>query len=256
MSKPRVLIYDIETSLQLAAIFQLKNNDWIDPTNLVTERHVISICWKWLGEKKIHSVSLLDDPKRFARDPHDDKHVLEVFHKILMEADVIVAHNGDAFDYKYLKTRMLKHSLPVLPPITSIDTYKVVKSQFMFNSNRLDYVGKFLGVGGKKKTPGGLWLRVLAGDKDAIRTMVDYNKRDVTLLEDVFKKLVPYMPNHINRELFGNRGCPRCGSAKVQSRGTHKAISRTYQRFQCQTCSGWFRSTLNDKTIKTKFRTL
>ena len=33
---PRILIYDIETSLQLAAIFDLKYNDFINPENLST----------------------------------------------------------------------------------------------------------------------------------------------------------------------------------------------------------------------------
>lgn len=256
MAEPRILIYDIETSLQTVAVFGLQYNDFIDPVNIITERHVVCVCWQWLGEKKVYSVSLLDDPKRFAKDIHDDTHVLEVFHKVLSEADVIVAHNGDNFDYRYLKTRMLKHGLSALPPVTSIDTYKVAKQQFMFNSNKLDYLGKFLGLGGKKSTPKGLWLEVLAGSQKAIQTMVDYNKRDVTLLRDVFLKLRPYMPNHINRELFGKTGCPRCGSHKVQSRGVHRAISRVYQRYQCQSCSGWFRAVKNDKKVTTKTRVL
>ncbi len=253
---PRVLIYDIETSLQLAAIFDLRNQDWINPDNLITERHVISVCYKWLGEKTIHSISLLDDPKRFAKDPHDDTYVVTQFHKVLGEADVIVAHNGNAFDYKYLKTRMLVHDLPALPPVTLIDTYLVAKQQFKFNSNRLNYLGKLLGVGGKAVTPNGLWLDVLKGDRKAINIMVAYNKRDVTLLEDVFLKLRPYMPSHINRELFGFVGCPRCGSKKIQSRGLHRAISRVYRRWQCQDCSGWFRSVENVKMIKPQFRVL
>lgn len=250
MSGPRILFYDIETSLQLAAIFDLKYNDFIAPENLITERYVISICWQWSGESKVHSVSVLDDPKRFKADPSDDSYVLRKFHEVLSQADVIVAHNGDAFDYRYLKTRMLKHGLSALPPVTSIDTYKVAKTQFKFNSNRLDYIGKFLGLGGKKSTPKGLWLDVLKGERKAIQTMVDYNKRDVTLLKDVFMKLRAYIPNHINRELVGDSGCPRCGSSKVQSRGFHKAISRVYRRFQCQACSGWFRLVANEKNIK------
>ena len=251
----KILIYDIETSLQLAAIFQLKNNDWIQPESLVTERHVLSICWKWLGEKKVHSVSLLDDPKRFDKDPHDDKHVLEVFHKVLSEADCIVAHNGDQFDFKYLLTRMLVHGLPTLPPVASIDTYKVAKQRFMFNSNKLDYIGGLLKVGRKKHTTSGLWLKALQGDKKAIKEMVDYNKQDVLLLERVFLKLRPFISSHLNRELFGQVGCPRCGSSKIQSRGYHRAISRVYRRWQCQACTGWFKSTKAEPGT-TKFRIL
>ena len=254
--EPRILLYDIETSLQTVAVFGLKYTDFIDPANIITERHVICVCWEWLGENKVRSLSLLDDAKRFKKDIHDDTHVVSEFHKVLSTADVVVAHNGDSFDYRYLKTRMMVHELPALPPVTSIDTYKIAKQQFNFNSNKLDYLGKYLGVGGKKSTPKGLWLDVLAGSRTAIQTMVDYNKRDVTLLKDVFLKLRPYAPNYVNRELFGKTGCPRCGSKKIQSRGVHKAISRVYQRYQCQACSGWFRSVKNDASVAPKSRVL
>jgi hypothetical protein len=174
------------------------------------------------------------------------------------EADCIVAHNGDQFDVKFLNTRAIYHGLPALPPITSVDTYKVAKLKFRFNSNRLDYLGKLFGFGGKKHTPPGLWLDVLKGDKKAVKIMTDYNKRDVTLLESVFKKLIPYIPNYLNRELFGGTGCPRCGSKKIQSRGVQRAITRTYQRFQCQNakCMGWFRLVKANKDSNAKHRVL
>lgn len=253
---PRTLLFDIETSLQPVAVFSLQNQDWINPENILAERHLVSVSWKWLGEPKIHSVSLLDDPKRFANDPHDDKYVCEVFHAVMSEADCLVGHNSDSFDIKYLKTRMLIHGMKPLPPITSLDTYKVLKQQFMLNSNKLDYAGHVLGLGRKKSTPKGLWLDVLAGSRKAIKIMVDYNKRDVTLLEDVFKKLIPYIPNHVNRELFNLTGCPKCGSNKIQSRGVHRAISQVYQRFQCQACSSWFREAKSTIKTKVKYRVL
>lgn len=255
MNTPRVLLYDIETSLQLVSVFQLKHNDYIDPDNIVQERYVISVCYKWLGENTIYAISLLDDPNRFAKDPHDDTFVVKEFHKILSTADCVITHNGDQFDHKYLRTRMLARNLPPLPPLTSIDTYKIAKSHFLFNANRLDYLGKFLGFGGKKQTAKGLWLRVLNGDKSAIREMVTYNKHDVVLLEKVFMKLRPYAANHINRQLFGLEGCPRCGSKHVQSRGVHKAISRTYRRYCCMDCGGWFRD-MRPATTATKHRVL
>lgn len=256
--EPRILLYDIETSLQTAAVFSLSGNEWIRPENLVTERYVISICWSWLGESKVHSVSLLDDPKRFKANPTDDKHILEVFHKVYSQADCTVAHYGDSFDKKWILTRVLFHGLDPLPPVPSIDTKKIAKQNFYFNSNSLDYIGKYLGVGGKVSTPSGLWLKILRGEdlENCIKIMVAYNKRDITLLRDVFLKLRPYIPNHINRELFGKlEGCPRCGSKKVQSRGTYYAQTRTYRRFQCMgECKGWFRTLKTDKQSATQNR--
>lgn len=256
MTNPRILLWDIETSLSTVAVFQLTHNDYIDPSNLRSNRYIICASWKWLGEDKVHSVSVLNDTSRFTKDPYDDRHVCEILHKVLSSADVIVAHNGDAFDLKYAETRFLFHGLSPLPPITSIDTYKIAKSRFNFISNKLDFIGKFLKVGKKLPTTPGLWLAVLNGDRKAVKKMVTYNQGDVLLLERVFKKLKPYVSNHLNRELFGTTGCPRCGSQKVQSRGYHRAISRVYRRFQCQSCSGWFRAAVNDKSFSPKFRVL
>lgn len=239
--EPRILFWDIETSLELVAVFDLKYNDFIDPANLVTERYVICASWKWAGEKTIHHVSVLDNPKLYAKEPANDRHVIETLHNVLSSADIIVAHNGDQFDTKYVETRILFHGLSPLPPIPSIDTCTTAKNRFKFNSNKLDYLGSFLNVGRKKPTTTGLWLRVLQGDVSAIREMVRYNIQDVALLERVFIKLRPYITNHLNRQLLGHNGCPRCGSTKIQARGVHRAVTRLYHRFQCQSCGGWFK---------------
>ena len=252
----KVLYWDIETSLQPAAIFQLANNDWIRPEALLGERYIICAAWKWADEKKVHTVSVLDDPKRYKRNPHDDRHVVETLRNLMLEADVIVHHKGDSFDRPYLNTRILHHKLPALPPIASIDTYKVAKANFFLNSNSLNYLGKFLGVGSKIHTEYELWLRVLNGERKAVEEMVTYNKQDVLLLEKIFKKLQPYVSGHFNRELLGESGCPRCGSRNVQSRGYHRALSRVYRRFCCNECHGWFRAAQNEKSVRTQWRVL
>lgn len=254
----KILYYDIETAQNLVALFQLAHNDFVDPSWIVRERYMISAAWSWNDDPKVYSVSVLDDPKRYAKDPYDDYYVVKTLYNVLQEADVIVGHNADNFDKKWLDTRALVHGLAPLPPIPSIDTYKVAKKRLLLNSNKLDYIAKLLKVGSKIPTTPGLWMRVLAGEKKAIREMVSYNRHDVTVTRNVFKKLQPYVDNHVNRELFGETGCPRCGSKKFQSRGTHKAITRTYQRYQCQNpkCMGWFRALKSESKSSTKFMVL
>ncbi len=251
----KTIVWDIETTHDLVAVFRLTQNDYIQPENIVQERYIVSAAWKELGKAKVHSVSILDDPRRFKRNMHDDYHVVKKLHEVLSSADVIIAHNGDAFDIKFTEARMLIHGLPPLPPIAKIDTLKVARDRFLFNANNLNYLGRILGVGGKKHTNNSLWLRVLEGDVKAIQEMVRYNKQDVALLEKVFLKLQPYVANHVNRQLMGETGCPRCGSTKVQSRGLHKAVTRTYQRFCCSSCGGWFRLLKAEKG-STRYRVL
>lgn len=253
--EPRILLYDIETSLLPVAVFSLTHNDYIHPDSILSERYIISASWQWEGEEKVHAVSVIDDPKRFDKNPHDDLFVVKTLHNVMSEADVLVGHNSDQFDNKWVRTRILFHGLPPLPPITTLDTFKVGKKHFNFCSNKLDYIGKFLGLGKKAHTSPGLWMRVLNGEKKAVREMVEYNKQDVVLLGKVFHKLRPYMDNRINRELFGGTGCPRCGSSKIQSRGVHRAITKVYQRFCCNSCGGWFRELKSDSK-STKLRVL
>ena len=246
VKSPRILLWDIETSHNIVAVFQLKNQDWIHPNNILMERYVICASWQWLGEDEVHSVSVLDSPKLYAKDPHNDKHVVSVLRAVLNQADAIVHHNGNAFDNKFVETRALVHDLSPLPPIQHIDTLKIAKTRFLFNSNSLDYLGKLLGVGGKIDHPQGMWLDILKGGppaRKAIENMVTYNKADVELLKGVFLKLRPYMPDYINRQLYGGDGvCPRCGSKHVHSRGMHRSLTQEYRKFQCQKCRGWFRA--------------
>lgn len=234
------------------------HNDYIQPSSIISERYIICAAWRWEGESKVHTVSVMDDLKRYKRDPHDDLHVVKTLHKVLSEADVIVGHNSDAFDKRWIDTRILFHGLDPLPPIISVDTKKVAKAKFYLNSCSLDYLGKFLKLGQKRPTSPGLWMRILNGDAKAVKEMEWYCKGDIILLDKVYQKLKPYT-QVVNLELFGKReGCPRCGSRKVQSRGVHRAITKTYQRFQCQAegCRGWFRVLRATPNTSTKYRTL
>jgi hypothetical protein len=257
MPVPRIILWDIETTHNIVAAFQLKQMDgYINAENIIQERYIVCAAWKELGKQQVNAVSTLDDAKLYRKDPHNDLHVVKTLHSVLSGADVIIAHNGDQYDIKFTKGRMLVQGLPPLPPILSIDTLKTARNQFLLNANNLNYLGNLLGVGRKKPTKNGLWLKVLAGDKKAIQEMVSYNKQDVWLLERVFEKLRPFVPDHINRQLFtAERGtcCPRCGSLDTQSRGIHRALTQTYQRYQCKKCAGWFRE--RRATLGTSTRT-
>jgi uncharacterized protein YprB with RNaseH-like and TPR domain len=255
--KPRILFWDIETTHNLVASFSLweRRGLSIPHGNVIQERYVVTASWKWDGEKKVHSVTTLDDPKRFAKNPHDDTHVVQTLHKVLSEADVIVAHHGDAYDTKYFQGRALILGLPPIPPVKSVDTKKIASKHFYLNSNRLDYLGKVLGVGRKIPTSNQWWLDILVGTdekrREAITKMVRYNKQDVLLLEDVFNKLRPYIKMPVNYQLFApNGGCPNCGAPHPpQARGTRSSGMHVYQRFQCQACSKWLTGTRALKTV-------
>lgn len=257
-NKPRVLVWDIENSHNLLLSFDLKNDNYIPHGNIVTERYIFCISYKWLGEKKIHTISILDDQKRFKKDIHDDFHVVSEFRKVIEQADAMVYHNGDRFDLPMFNGRLVFHGLAPLPKIPSIDTKKVAYSTFRFNSNRLDYLAKFLGYKGKTDNPSSLWIDCFMGDVEALKHMAKYNKNDIDINEFVYNKLSPFIKNNkVNMNMFmeGAR-CPNCGGTQLQWRGYNRTRTQKYRRFQCQTegCMAWGdeRKAVKDITVEVK----
>jgi len=103
-------------------------------------------------------------------------------------------------------------------------------------------LGDFLGVGRKIDTPKGLWMRCIDGDREALSEMVAYDKQDVYLLRDVYKKLRPYMVNHPNINAyhpFPVKLCNKCGSHDTIKRGKRPAGKKLKQQWQCKSCGGY-----------------
>jgi uncharacterized protein YprB with RNaseH-like and TPR domain len=49
----------------------------------------------------------LPDFPRYKRSKHDDKDLCGLLHRLMDEADIICAHNGDAFDIKKINSRLI-----------------------------------------------------------------------------------------------------------------------------------------------------
>lgn len=229
----KVLIFDIETSPN-------EGLSWgkYDQNILKITKHweILSVAYKWLGETAIHCIARPD-----YKDKTEESLVKDLW-KLFDEADVILAHNGDAFDIKKSKTKFLKYGLKPPTPYKTLDTKKIAKSQFGFISNSLNDLGDFLGLGSKHETGGlSLWLDCMKGDRKAWKKMVEYNKQDVTLLEKIYLAMRSWNPAHANLALIDNKvGCPVCKSPDTQRRGVAVAKTRKYRRFQCRKCGHWF----------------
>jgi hypothetical protein len=183
----KILIYDIETSPNIGWFWRAGYKLNISTENIIKERAVICVSYKWFGEKEVYNLTWDKN--------QDDKFLIEQFVEVLNEADLIVAHNGDNFDIKWLKTRALFHRIPMLPNYKQFDTLKVAKSKLYLNSNRLDYIAKFLGFEGKHKTTIDLWTDIIFKNcKKAMSIMLDYCDEDVRQLEKVYNEL-QYLDN-------------------------------------------------------------
>lgn len=227
------LYYDIETSPNIGLFWRSGYSLNIGPENIIQERAIICISYKWEGEEVN---TLTWDSKQ------SDKSLLKKFSKLLFKATEIVAHNGDKFDVKWVKGRCLYHQIEVPHKLVTIDTCKQARKHFNLNSNKLDYIGQFLGVGQKHDTGGfDLWKRILLEkDKDAMKTMVEYCEQDVILLERVYQKMKNYIDTKMHYgTLHGEHKytCPECGSSKVRCRNTRTSAMGTIKRqMKCKDC--------------------
>lgn len=231
--RPRILIWDIETSPMVCTTWILRQPN-LSHENILQESLLLTAAWKWHGTQEVYSAAI--NPKR----PKNDKMLISTLYKTLLEADVLVAHNGDKFDLRKFNARAIYHGLKPLPKIPTIDTLKVARRIFSFNSNRLDYLGKFLCGEGKIKTEYDLWLKVMKGDEKALALMVKYNRGDVVVLEKVYDRLRPYIKNHPNIALYQDEiVCPNCGSKALNRRGFKYQATTRRQQFQCCSCGAW-----------------
>lgn len=230
----KILLLDIETSPNTAYVWGLFNEN-IPLARLIDSSEVL--CWsaKWLGHEDVMFNSILVSTR---------KQVLRQIHKLLNDADAVVTYNGNKFDLPVLNKEFLLEGITPPSPYKKIDLYRVVRQQFKFTSNKLDHIAEELGFGNKKDTTFQLWVDCMNKDEEAWKTMEDYNKHDVVLLELLYTKLLPWITNHPNFGMYvdGERVCPSCGGTHIQKRGFSFAKALKYIRFQCQDCGTWFKS--------------
>ena len=207
------LFFDIETSYLLCRMWRVGKVNWVSHHQIVQDKKIICISYKWEGEDKIHT--LVWDKRQ------NDKKLIKEFIKVLGQADEIIAHNGDRFDIKEIRTRAIKEGLLMFPRYRTLDTLKKSRKYFNFHSNKLDYLGEYLEVGRKQEHDGfQLWIDVVEGkNKDRLDEMVRYCEQDVILLEDVFSVLSPYIDHNTNFAMVSGGEkyhCPNCASKNTK----------------------------------------
>jgi len=242
----RRLFFDIETSPNVGLFWRPGRQISIGHENIIKERAIICVAWRWQGAKVTRCVTWDEQ--------QNDRALLERFVGVMHTADEIVGHNSDRFDTPWIRTRCLVHGIPMSPEFVSIDTLKAARGRFRFNSNRLDYIARFLDEGGKKPTSFGLWKSILLdNDAAALRKMVDYCKHDVVILERVYEKMAPYLLVKTHRGAHKSlSACPECGSMDtiVNKRRVSAAGHRKVQ-YSCNAC-GKYHSIAESRYEKAK----
>ena len=203
---------------------------------------ILSFAAKWYKEKRVFYRST---------EYSTEGALLEDLNALLNEADATVTHNGVRFDMPKIRGRSLVHGLKPPSPVKEIDTYLIVRKEFGFDANSLEYVAKVLNLKHQKlkhkNFPGfELWLECLKGNPKAWAELKRYNIHDVKVLEELYERVLPYARNHPNVAVYAEQdlttpACPKCGSHANQRRGWARTNVGKYRRYQCQDCGGWHR---------------
>jgi hypothetical protein len=234
----KILIFDLETSLLEVLVWSLRQK-YIAPDMIVKDWEIISWAAKWLNDPP--SKMMFADTRR-----QSEKQILKRLHALIDEADAVIAHNGDRFDFVKANTRFKANGMKPPSPAKRIDTCKMYQKTFGETSNSLAYLSEKYNKKFKKlkhaKYPGNeLWKECRLGNQDAWREMEKYNKHDVLALEELYLGVAPWD----DRPLFIHEDDVRCkcGSDDFHKRGFYYTNLRKYQRYQCQDCGYWWRDT-------------
>ena len=247
------LFYDIETSFCEGHFWRSGWNQTILPHQIIRHAQIISVSWKWEGKDKVHHLD-------WGLKRQCDKQLLKKFIKVLDRADEIVAHNGDRFDIKWIRTRAMYHGIEMKHTYNSIDTLKLCKKYLNLPSNKLAEVASYYGLEAKRDA-GGIqtWVDIVFNKKrEALDHMHYYCDGDVITLEEVYNKLKPYIrPNLHYAVLRGNEKfhCPECGALPHYKQQYTTAAGTIQHWLQCsdrKECKTQFK--VNNKTYQDYFQ--
>jgi hypothetical protein len=230
----KILAWDLETSPHLVWTFGLRNQN-IGINQIKEPSRVLCHAARWM-----------DEPKRnthFDAEWIDGREEMAFsIWSLLDEADALVSWNGPGFDTRQINRVFKEFGLAEPSPFVEIDLLRTARKRFYFASNKLDWVARELGVGEKLIHEGmPLWIKVMEEDRQAQKKFQRYNEQDVHLLVDLYRELLPWIPNHPNVNLFdGTDGhCPKgCGDT-LQKRGFRSTSTGLYQKYVCTKCGSW-----------------
>jgi len=242
----KILHIDLETSPMQAWVWGLFKQN-VSLSQIKHDWYLLTWAAKWHGKDTIMADALWLHKRSYRRNKKDDRMIVQSMWKLLNEADIVVAHNADRFDVAKINAKFFEYGMSPPRPFKTVDTLKVAR-RFGFSSKRLDYISKLKSFGQKLKTDFDLWVDVMAGDKKQCARMLDYNKQDVVLLEEVYTAFLPWITNHPNVALWDDSevpACPKCGGTDLKKDGKSRLTAGVYQQYKCKSCGGWARGSTN-----------
>jgi uncharacterized protein YprB with RNaseH-like and TPR domain len=136
-----------------------------------------------------------------------EKVLLEEIANALNDCDGLITYYGSMFDIPMVRTRCYSHGITPPGKKKHLDTYFTVRRTLNTQSKRLASVEELLLMGKpaphtplKTRLDMEPWMKTVYGrDQKSFDYMIDHNKRDVILLENVTNDFKPFLPDIIQR---------------------------------------------------------
>ena len=244
---PKLLYFDIET-----APVRIEADVWniyevnIRPEDIKEDWFVLGWAAKWVCTSSMYSYVVNSKEAKNC----DDSRILKPLWDMFNEADIILGHNSDKFDIRRMNWRWAKHGYKPPRPYRTVDTLKVARSVWGATSNKLDYLGKELGIGGKFEHRPGLFKECKEGKHDALIELRKYNEVDVLRGESLYLRVRPWMKNHPNMGLYyetDTQRCKNCGSTELEVDELQPVYTaaNAYETWTCVNCGAHGRTAVS-----------
>jgi len=249
--KPKILLFDIETSMIKAFVWSLWKQD-INIKSIIEDWYVICYSARWFGETELIHDSIHLHGATDYNFKEFEFLVVQSLWALLDDADIIIAYNGKSFDRKKMNTKFLEYDLPEPSPYKVIDPMLIIKGNFAFTSNKMDFAVRYTEdyESGKHSTDITLWHKCMAGDVSSLDYMLSYCDQDIEVLEKVYLAVRHWDKNSPNLALLYDDDKPRCngcGSDKL-TKLENKSFNTTLSSFsvlRCDDCGKILRDRVN-----------
>lgn len=226
----RVLILDIETRPLLVYTWGMFQQN-ISPAQVKDWGGLLCFAAKWHDSDDVifHAEWHRGGKERMVR----------AAHRLLDEADAVVGWNSKRFDERKLNAEFQRAGLRRPTPYRSVDLMRSQKRDADFPSNKLESRRLIHGQEGKVDTGGfPLWIGCMDGDRESLRLMEEYNRRDVEITQEEFERMRAggWVRNLPNLSTLGGHVCSNCGSDRLQAHKPYQAATRRYPLWVCADC--------------------
>lgn len=162
---------------------------------------VLCACIKEYGSSKITTIRA-DQFSTWKKERSNNKPVIEAIVKELDKYDILVAHNGQYFDKRWLNTACLEyHLFPVCRSKKFIDPVLISRKHLRMGRNSLAALLDHFDIP-VKKTPIILkyWIKaVMDGNQKCMDDIVRHCRQDILALELLYDRVRPLVDKIDNR---------------------------------------------------------